>query len=173
MTWQFNDPVRVMAFNTLEHWADDVSKDVAQEVQARCDIAGESVPQHLRDFVDTYAAPTRQWATGLGGEECMAFQRKVAIGAQGAVSRLHRTGPCDIYRKSGERWVHEIKFDGYRVQVHVAHEVVKIFTLAELGVSARLLTTPGTSLPVRRSLTARSLSRPRAAPPTSPSCRTS
>ena len=29
----------------------------------------------------------------------------------------------------GERWVHEIKFDGYRVQVHVAHEAVKIFTL--------------------------------------------
>ena len=31
MTGQFNDPVRVVAFNTLEHWADDVSKDVAQE----------------------------------------------------------------------------------------------------------------------------------------------
>jgi hypothetical protein len=28
MTGQFNDPVRVVAFNTLEHWADDVSKDV-------------------------------------------------------------------------------------------------------------------------------------------------
>ncbi|MBR1280431.1 hypothetical protein JQ624_38220, partial [Bradyrhizobium sp. AUGA SZCCT0283] len=25
MTGQFNDPVRVVAFNTLEHWADDVS----------------------------------------------------------------------------------------------------------------------------------------------------
>ena len=65
MTGQFNDPVRVVAFNTLEHWADDVSKDVAQEVQARCDIAGESVPEHLRDFVDTYAGPTRQWALRL------------------------------------------------------------------------------------------------------------
>jgi hypothetical protein len=60
MTGQFNDPVRVVAFNTLEHWADDVSKDVAQEVQARCDIAGESVPEHLRDFVDAYTGPTRQ-----------------------------------------------------------------------------------------------------------------
>src|SRR6476620_10124289 len=35
MTGQFNDPVRVVAFNTLERWADDVSKDVAQEVEAR------------------------------------------------------------------------------------------------------------------------------------------
>src|SRR6478735_5747403 len=34
MTGQFNDPVRVVAFNTLEHWADDVSTDIAQEVQA-------------------------------------------------------------------------------------------------------------------------------------------
>jgi hypothetical protein len=40
---QFNDRVRVVAFNTLAHWADDVSEDVAQEMQARCDIAGEPV----------------------------------------------------------------------------------------------------------------------------------
>src|ERR1700687_294685 len=29
---------------------------------------------------------------------------------------------------SGERWVHEIKFDGYRVQVHLRDAAVKIFT---------------------------------------------
>jgi bifunctional non-homologous end joining protein LigD len=29
---------------------------------------------------------------------------------------------------SGERWLHEIKFDGYRVQVHLAHSEVKVFT---------------------------------------------
>src|ERR1700730_13530210 len=58
ITGQFNDPARVVAFNTLEHWADDVSKDVAQEIQARCDIAGEAVPEHIQDFVDTYAGPT-------------------------------------------------------------------------------------------------------------------
>jgi bifunctional non-homologous end joining protein LigD len=29
---------------------------------------------------------------------------------------------------SGARWVHEIKFDGYRVQVHLANEAVKVFT---------------------------------------------
>jgi bifunctional non-homologous end joining protein LigD len=29
---------------------------------------------------------------------------------------------------SGERWVHEIKFDGYRVQVHIIHTEVKVFT---------------------------------------------
>jgi bifunctional non-homologous end joining protein LigD len=29
---------------------------------------------------------------------------------------------------SGDRWIHEVKFDGYRVQVHIANEAVKIFT---------------------------------------------
>jgi bifunctional non-homologous end joining protein LigD len=30
--------------------------------------------------------------------------------------------------RSGARWVHEIKFDGYRVQLHVANEGVRVFT---------------------------------------------
>ena len=29
---------------------------------------------------------------------------------------------------SGERWIHEIKFDGYRVQVHLANNEIKVFT---------------------------------------------
>ncbi|QIO36929.1 non-homologous end-joining DNA ligase [Bradyrhizobium sp. 1(2017)] len=29
---------------------------------------------------------------------------------------------------SGSRWIHEIKFDGYRVQVHLHNQAVKVFT---------------------------------------------
>ena len=29
---------------------------------------------------------------------------------------------------AGERWIHEIKFDGYRVQVHLVNEGIRIFT---------------------------------------------
>jgi hypothetical protein len=29
---------------------------------------------------------------------------------------------------NGQRWIHEIKFDGYRVQVHLANTEVKVFT---------------------------------------------
>jgi bifunctional non-homologous end joining protein LigD len=29
---------------------------------------------------------------------------------------------------AGERWIHEIKFDGYRVQVHLRDAIVKVFT---------------------------------------------
>jgi bifunctional non-homologous end joining protein LigD len=29
---------------------------------------------------------------------------------------------------AGDRWIHEVKFDGYRVQVHLANAAVKVFT---------------------------------------------
>jgi bifunctional non-homologous end joining protein LigD len=29
---------------------------------------------------------------------------------------------------TGERWIHEIKFDGYRVQLHIANDDIRIFT---------------------------------------------
>ena len=51
MSGQFNDPIRVVAFNTLEHWSQDLSKDIALEIQTRCDIDGEGVPEHIQDFV--------------------------------------------------------------------------------------------------------------------------
>jgi hypothetical protein len=44
MSGQFNDPIRVVAFNTLEHWSDDVSEEVATEIQTRCDIERAAVP---------------------------------------------------------------------------------------------------------------------------------
>jgi hypothetical protein len=62
---QFYDPIRVVAFNTLEHWSDDVSIEIATEIQTRCDIEGVAVPEHIRDFVDTHAGPARQLALRL------------------------------------------------------------------------------------------------------------
>lgn len=60
---QFNDPVRVVAFNTLEHWTKDVSADVAAEIQLRCDIEGEPVPEHIADFMERHAASYRSLAS--------------------------------------------------------------------------------------------------------------
>jgi len=57
MAGQFNDPVRVVAFNTLEHWSEDVSKDIAREILSRGDIEGVEVPEHIRDFVASHADP--------------------------------------------------------------------------------------------------------------------
>ena len=57
---QFNDPIRVVAFNTLQHWSEDVSEYIAFEIQTRCDIEGNTVPEHIRGFVTSYTGPDRQ-----------------------------------------------------------------------------------------------------------------
>lgn len=51
---QYDDPLRVVSFNTEEKWAQDVSEDVAREIQPRCDLALEDVPHFLEDFVAKY-----------------------------------------------------------------------------------------------------------------------
>jgi hypothetical protein len=56
MSGQFNDPIEVVAFNTLEHWSDDLSKDIAREIRCRCDIDGYDVPVYLDEFLGRTAA---------------------------------------------------------------------------------------------------------------------
>jgi hypothetical protein len=51
---QFKNPVRVVGFNTVEKWSQDVSADVAQELRRRCDLQMRDVPFFLQDFVDRY-----------------------------------------------------------------------------------------------------------------------
>jgi hypothetical protein len=64
LSGQFNDPVRVIAFNTLEHWSRDVSADIAAEIQTRCDIEGAAVPEHVEDFVHSYIHSARDQPRG-------------------------------------------------------------------------------------------------------------
>jgi hypothetical protein len=59
MSGRFNDPIRVVAFNTLEHWAEDISAEVAAEIQTRCDIEGDDIPDYIHDFATRSAAPAR------------------------------------------------------------------------------------------------------------------
>ena len=62
----------------------------------------------------------------------MAFQRKkpAAIGTKASYPGFIEPALATSIEKvpSGERWVHEIKFDGYRVQVHLRDAAVKVFT---------------------------------------------
>ena len=51
----FHDPVKVISFNTLEHWMKDISTDVAGEIRARCDIDGVRLPDYLSDFVESHS----------------------------------------------------------------------------------------------------------------------
>jgi hypothetical protein len=59
---QFADPVRVLAFNTLEHWSEDLSADVVREIQTRCDIDGVPIPDHLKDFVEATGSAVQEVA---------------------------------------------------------------------------------------------------------------
>ena len=62
----------------------------------------------------------------------MAFQRRksAAVGIKAPFPGFVEPELATAIEKvpSGERWLHEIKFDGYRVQVHRANEAVKVFT---------------------------------------------
>ena len=60
LSGQFKDPIRVIAFNTLEHWSEDMSAEIARELQTRCDIEGGGVPDHLQDFVERHTSHERQ-----------------------------------------------------------------------------------------------------------------
>ena len=51
---EYSDPVRVIAFNTVERWAQDVSEDVAHELRRRCDLQLRDVPSGLQDFVERH-----------------------------------------------------------------------------------------------------------------------
>src|SRR5467141_169732 len=48
LTGQYNDPLRVVAFNTAEGWAKDVSADIAREIMRRVD----ELPSSLAAFVE-------------------------------------------------------------------------------------------------------------------------
>lgn len=48
MAGEYKRPIRVVAFNTAERWSEDVSEDVAREIQRRCDLQLTDVPSHLQ-----------------------------------------------------------------------------------------------------------------------------
>ncbi len=60
LTGQFNNPVRVVAFNTSEGWSRDVSEDIAREVLRR--VAGRAHPlaASSRKFVEIYVNEDEQ-----------------------------------------------------------------------------------------------------------------
>jgi bifunctional non-homologous end joining protein LigD len=62
----------------------------------------------------------------------MPSQRKkpAAIGTKAPYPGFIETALATSVDKvpSGQRWIHEVKFDGYRVQVHLRDAVVKVFT---------------------------------------------
>jgi hypothetical protein len=59
---QVEDVVAVIAFNPIEHVADDVTEDIAIAIAGSLD-PGEPISAELRDFIETYAG--LDYARGL------------------------------------------------------------------------------------------------------------
>ena len=57
---QYNNPVRVVGFNTAERWSQDVTEDVAQELRRGCDLELSDVPTSIQDFVERHEGRDRQ-----------------------------------------------------------------------------------------------------------------
>ena len=49
---EYANPVRVIGFNTVEGWSQDVSADIVQQIRRRCDLQQRDVPTGLQDFCD-------------------------------------------------------------------------------------------------------------------------
>ncbi len=52
---QYNNPIRVIGFNTAEGWSQDVSGDVAEELRRICDLQLRDIPSSISDFIERHA----------------------------------------------------------------------------------------------------------------------
>ena len=52
LSGQYNNPIRVVAFNRAGRWSEDVSEDVAHELRKRCDLQVRDLPSSIQDFVE-------------------------------------------------------------------------------------------------------------------------
>jgi hypothetical protein len=63
---QYNNPIRIIGFNTAEGRSQDVSADVADELRRRCDLQLRDIPSSILDFVERHAGQVdRQLALRL------------------------------------------------------------------------------------------------------------
>jgi RNA binding exosome subunit len=60
MAGQYSNPITVVAFNLAERWANDVSEDIAHEIQSRADLASQDLTSSIEDFVGRHARRERQ-----------------------------------------------------------------------------------------------------------------
>ena len=63
LSGQYNNPIRIVAFNTAERWSEDVSQDVAHELRRRCDLQLRDLPSSIQDFVERHEVHDRRQLT--------------------------------------------------------------------------------------------------------------
>jgi len=61
---QYEDPVRIVAFNTAKGWSRDVTEDIADELQEYCADLDE-IPVYLRDFLERHPSASNNGISKL------------------------------------------------------------------------------------------------------------
>ncbi len=81
---RFNDPIRIVAFDALGYCSNDVSNEIAREIQVFCDIEAMPVPEHIRDFVENHTCaspialtPARRDFSGVRWHQTSALQARL------------------------------------------------------------------------------------------------
>ena len=54
LSGQYNNPVRVVSFNTTEGWSRDVSAEIAEELRQRCEMERRELPACIRPFIERF-----------------------------------------------------------------------------------------------------------------------
>ena len=54
---QYNNPVRVIAFNTAEGWSRDASEEIAEALIGACAGYDRDIPSALEDFIEKHRMP--------------------------------------------------------------------------------------------------------------------
>jgi hypothetical protein len=75
------NPVRIVAFNTVEGWSRDVTKDIADVVRRRL-VERDEVLAALQEFVETAVERVDT------GEEALAIERNLPRPATSAFERI-------------------------------------------------------------------------------------
>lgn len=52
---QYEEPVRIVAFNTAQGWSRDVTEEIARELHQHCTNRGE-IPYSLLDFLEEHGS---------------------------------------------------------------------------------------------------------------------
>ena len=89
---QYSNPVRVVAFNTAERWAEDASEDIAREIMRRLDLAGDELPSSL--------ARLRRAAPRSGSSAHV----EAGLSSDSARPAHHRNKRLCRYRGRSPRW---------------------------------------------------------------------
>jgi hypothetical protein len=54
MDGQFDNPIRVISFNTAERWSRDVSREIADDPRQRLANERREIPADLEDFIERH-----------------------------------------------------------------------------------------------------------------------